>query len=556
MKGLLQKLDRWLRLPDHEQGNRWCNEDTLPVPPERQVWGPLQFIELWFVIFTNLSNYQTGSSLMASGLLYWQAILVIIIGNILGASFAVLNSVSGAASHIGFPIASRSVWGMWGSYFPILNRILLSLVWYGVQAVLGGKMLYVCLRSIWPHIEHGIPNHLPASIGLTSAQFVCYFLFNILALVFIWIRPHKIRVWFHYTAVIISLSLFVLLGWAVGTSKGWGEVITAKSTISHSELGWTMSAGVMSVIGSISAGILNQNDFTRFAKKPSHVTWSQAGSFFLASNITSIIGVIVTAATQKEYGHGKALWDPTQLFMAIQDQHGSRGRAAAFFLGLVFIISQLGINVVGNVLAGGLDVAAVLPKYINLRRGAYTIAVLSVLPNPWQQLASGSTFLAVLSAYAVFLGPMIGLLCVHYYIIQKRTFHFPDLYTGNKKSIYWYTWGVNWRTVIVWIIAIIPSFPGFVNDANHALPVPIGLTRVYSLSFVLGFLIAVVLALLLHWIFPENFPERTELERQQDLYGTDIYFDYERQLGHSRGPSNDESEKKDNARTAVTRVDE
>jgi len=53
------------------------------------------------------------------------------------------------------------------------------------------------------------------------------------------------------------------------------------------------------------------------------------------------------------------------------------------------------------VLAGGLDVAAVLPKYINLRRGAYAIAILSVLPNPWQQLASGSTFLAVLSAYAV-----------------------------------------------------------------------------------------------------------------------------------------------------------
>jgi NCS1 family nucleobase:cation symporter-1 len=51
----------------------------------------------------------------------------------------------------------------------------------------------------------------------------------------------------------------------------------------------------------------------------------------------------------------------------------------------------LSINVVGNVLAGGLDVASVFPKYINLRRGAYVLAALSVLPNPWQQLASGST---------------------------------------------------------------------------------------------------------------------------------------------------------------------
>ena len=79
------------------------------------------------------------------------------------------------------------------------------------------------------------------------------------------------------------------------------------------------------------------------------------------------------------------------LFAAVQDQGGSRARAATFFLGLVFILSQLSINVPGNVLAGGLDVASVLPKYINLRRGAYILAALSVVPNPWQQLASGST---------------------------------------------------------------------------------------------------------------------------------------------------------------------
>jgi NCS1 family nucleobase:cation symporter-1 len=56
------------------------------------------------------------------------------------------------------------------------------------------------------------------------------------------------------------------------------------------------------------------------------------------------------------------------------------------------IVSQLSINVVGNVLAGGLDVAAMFPKFINLRRGAYVIAALSVLPNPWQQLVNGTTY--------------------------------------------------------------------------------------------------------------------------------------------------------------------
>lgn len=175
------------------------------------------------------------------------------------------------------------------------------------------------------------------------------------------------------------------------------------------------------------------------------------------------------------------------LFAAIQDAHGFRGRVATFFLGIAFILSQLSINVVGNVLAGGLDVASVFPKYINLRRGAYILAILSVLPNPWQQLAFPGTFLAIMCAYAVFLGPMIGLLCVHFWIIQKRAFVVPDLYEASNRSLYWYCWGVNWRTVAAWTLAIIPSLPGFVGSVNHSVKPGAAANRLFSLSFLLGF---------------------------------------------------------------------
>lgn len=436
---------------------------------------PIQYVELWFLVNMNLSTYQTGSSLLASGMNFWQAIIVILIGNLLASGFAVLNSVSGADSHLGYPIVSRSVWGkfgtishcimnsyvngsigMYGAYFPILNRILTSVVWYGVQAVIGGKMIYVMLRAIWMDLDERIPNTFPEGIGITVAQFVGYVLFNFLCCILIWYKPTQLRRYFDAGSVIVIMTLLSLLGWAVGTSSGYGSVFDSNPEVSGSTLGWSMAAGVMSVIGSIASGILNQNDYTRFAKKVSHVTWTQGLAFNISAALTGIIGIVVTAATQQKYGHGTALWDPSALMVSIQDIDGSRGRAATFFLGIVFIISQLSINVPGNVLAGGLDIASVLPKYINLRRGAYVIAALSVLPNPWQQLASGSTFLAVLSAYAVFLGPMVGLLCVHYYIIQKRRFHVPDLYEGSKRSMYWYNYGINWRTVVAWVCAILP----------------------------------------------------------------------------------------------------
>ncbi|KAK6005848.1 hypothetical protein QM012_007490 [Aureobasidium pullulans] len=514
MTRLVQRILRKLELSEDEQGDRWSNEDIRPVPPERQTWGPLQFVQLWFLINMNMTGYQVGSSLLASGLTLPQSIIVILVGNALASTFAVLNSVSGAQSHLGFPIVCRSVWGMWGSFFPILNRILTSIVWYGVQAVIGGNMIYVCLRSIWLDIDERIPNILPAGTGITSAQFVGFALFNFICCILIWFRPGQLRPYFHSASLIVAITLFALLGWAVHSSKGYGSVFNTKSTVSGDELGWTMSAGIMSVIGSIAAGILNQNDFTRFAKRASHVAYTQAISFMLSSSLIAVIGVVITAATQEQYGHGKPLWNAATLFMAIQDQDGARGRAATFFLGLVFIISQININVVGNVLAGGLDVASVFPRYVNLRRGAYVLAALSVLPLPWKQLASGSVFLSVLSAYAVFLGPMVGLLVVHYYIIQKRQFHVSDLYEGSAKSLYWYNGGVNWRTMGAWVLSILPSMPGFVYSVSPGLKGPKAATRLFSLSFVLGFCLSGVLALLFHWVWPVTYPELTVIEAE------------------------------------------
>ena len=68
----------------------------------------------------------TGSSLIALGLTWWQAIISIVVGNILAAMLVVVNSVPGAYYHIGFPVVNRYVWGMYGSQFVLWNRILLS----------------------------------------------------------------------------------------------------------------------------------------------------------------------------------------------------------------------------------------------------------------------------------------------------------------------------------------------------------------------------------------------------------------------------------------------
>lgn len=82
---------------------------------------------------------------------------------------------------------------------------------------------------------------------------------------------------------------------------------------------------------------------------------------------------------------------------------------------------------------------------MNIRRGAYLTAFLSIATNPWKLVNTATTFLAVLSSYAVFLGPMTGLMISSYFFINKRKIKIEDLFLGNSNSIYWFTAGVNWR---------------------------------------------------------------------------------------------------------------
>lgn len=103
----------------------------------------------------------------------------------------------------------------------------------------------------------------------------------------------------------------------------------------------------------------------------------------------------------------------------------------------------------------GFDLAATFPKFINIRRGAYITALISVACNPWKLVNTATTFLAVLSSYSVFLGPMTGLMISSYFIVNRRRIKVDDLYLGSSGSIYWFTLGVNWRAIIA--VSLSPS---------------------------------------------------------------------------------------------------
>ena len=167
---------------------------------------------------------------------------------------------------------------------------------------------------------------------------------------FIYIRAHKLQTLFYVSATIVMMFLVILLIWSMATMgpQGFGETITMSD--GHTS-GWTIAFGVSSTVGAISANLLNQNDYARFARKPRDAIQGQAIVFSPYSIFCCVGGILVTAATERRYG--QAYWNLPDLFGAMIESGGPRSRCAAFFGGFALIISQIGITVPGAALSGG-----------------------------------------------------------------------------------------------------------------------------------------------------------------------------------------------------------
>ncbi|KAI3556416.1 hypothetical protein CABS03_03477 [Colletotrichum abscissum] len=496
--------------------SRWINDDIRPIEAQRRTWGFLTFHNFWLLVNCNITTYLTGSALIPLGLAWWQAFICIILGNLIATAVVIINSLPGSYYHIGFPVFSRAVWGMWGSQ-------------YGFTAWVGGECIYVILLSWDPRLESHIPNGMPADTGMTTAQFVSYIIFSVISLPVIWIRPHRLEKFFHFACSITLVFFIVLLIWALATmgSSGFGDTITSGSALPNTggpdSVAWLMIYGIVSTIGSIAAGILNQNDYSRFATQPKHAIVGQAISFPFYSIFSSLIGILVTAATQERFG-GEAIWNPPTLFAQLLAQDETAGtRAACFFAGLCLVISQIGVNVPGNALAGGFDLAATFPKYLNIRRGAYITAIFSVVVNPWRLVNTATIFLTVLSSYSVFLAPMTGLMISSYLIVNKSKVNVDHLYRGDSGSIYWFSYGFNWRAPVAWLVGVVPCMPGFIAAVDTSATVSEGATELYSMSYIYGLLSSGLVYALLHWLFParslnafvKDAPSARELQGMQ-----------------------------------------
>jgi NCS1 family nucleobase:cation symporter-1 len=126
----------------------------------------------------------------------------------------------------------------------------------------------------------------------------------------------------------------------------------------------------MSSIANFATLIVNDPDFSRFAKKPSNAFLPQLLTIPFGFAVTSFIGIIVSSSSKVIYG--TAIWNPLDLLSQfLLDDASSAERFGVFIIATGFVLAQLGTNIAANSVSAGTDLTALLPRYLNIRRGGY-----------------------------------------------------------------------------------------------------------------------------------------------------------------------------------------
>jgi NCS1 family nucleobase:cation symporter-1 len=201
----------------------------------------------------------------------------------------------------------------------------------------------------------------------------------------------------------------------------------------------------------------------------------------------------------------------------LDTDYNAKSRACAFFAGCGLVTSQLAINTIDNAFSSGMDIAGLCPTYINIRRGAYIGLIASIALCPWQLLSSASTFISVLSAYSVFLGPMTGIMICDYWMIRGAKLKLSDLYHGREDGIFYFWFGINWRSFLAWVCGWSFLVPGLVKAITPASKIPYACTQLYYLAFPLGFTVSFIIYYVLNKLSP---PPGLGVIDEVDEFGT------------------------------------
>src|SRR6266446_10018834 len=188
------------------------NEDLAPIPVAKRDWTTYNYAALWISMAHCIPTYMMSSGLISAGMNWWQALITILLGNLIVLIPILLNSHPGTKYGIPFPVLARASYGTIGSNLPALMRALVACGWFGIQAWIGGQALHTFFSVVIP----GWDQLLGAGFGgHTTTEWLSFLLFWGINIFIIYRGMDLVREVENWAAPFVLVMTAVLLWWAI-----------------------------------------------------------------------------------------------------------------------------------------------------------------------------------------------------------------------------------------------------------------------------------------------------------------------------------------------------
>jgi nucleobase:cation symporter-1, NCS1 family len=448
------------------------NPDLAPTPAERRTWSTYNIAALWIGMSVVITTYTLASGLMDQGMRWWQAMLTILLGNVIVLVPMVLNAHAGTKYGISFPVLCRASFGVRGANLPAILRAIVACGWFGIQTWIGGLALDALCQAAW-HGWAEVPGH-------TAIAFMAFWLIQVAVILK---GTEGIKLLESWSAPLLLAGGALLLLWAIRAGGGLGHLLAESERLRRgSATFWALFPSALTAsVGYWATLSLNIPDFTRYAKSQRSQMLGQALGLPTTMTAFAFIGVAVTSATIVLFG--EPIWDPVVLIARIG------GTGTIVFAALVVLAAQLTTNMAANVVSPSNDFSNLSPKRISYVTGGLITAVLGIAMMPWKLYSDAAAYIFTwLLGYSSLMGALGGILIADYWIIRRQRLVVDDLY--RERGAYTYRGGVNPRAVAALVLAVLPVVPGFlraVTTPGGAVADPTFFDRLYSYAWFVTF---------------------------------------------------------------------
>jgi NCS1 family nucleobase:cation symporter-1 len=446
------------------------NADLAPTRVAERTWGTYHIASLWVGLSVCIPTYMLAASLVGGGMNWWQAVLTIMLGNLIVCVPMVLIAHAGTRFGIPFPVLARSSFGVLGSNVPAILRALVACGWFGIQTWIGGQAIYTMLKVAVPQWEP------PFAMAL---GFAVFWLWNMYVVVK---GSDSIKLLEAWAAPFLIVAGLALLAWAVSRAGGLGPTLSAPSRFATTgEFLAFFVPSLTAMVGFWATLALNIPDLSRFAKDQRAQVRGQFLGLPPTMTLFAFIGVAVTSASAVIFG--EPIWDPVKLLSRVESP-------LAILLSLfALLIATLTTNVAANVVAPANGFANLWPSKISFARGGIITGVIGIAIMPWKLLENADRYIGWLIAYSGFLGPIAGIFIADYWLVRRAKLALGELY--RREGIYG---RVNYRAIAALAAGVAVALVGLVVPALRPL---------YDYAWFAGF----AAAFALYWVLMRGTPE-------------------------------------------------